>query len=94
MSEAIEWEIVTDEEPDDAEETITGDEIFAAIIEGARSAEQWRNGVGTLRITQIVDGQCVGPVEMTKAEFDQMQHDLEAQEQHPIIHEANKEAAA
>ncbi len=34
MSETVEWEIVSDDEPDETAETITGDEIFAAIIEG------------------------------------------------------------
>ena len=94
MSEPIRIELIPDDEPEEGEGIISADEFFAAIMEGAQQSEAWRNGDGTLRITQFVDGQRIGPMEMTRADYDQLQRDLAAQEQPPVADEANGKEAA
>ena len=83
MNEPIEIEMIPDDEPEEGEGIVTADELFATLMEGFQHSQEWHAGSGTVRYTQFIDGERIGPIEVTKAEYAQLRCDLRAREQQP-----------
>src|SRR5579859_7774697 len=53
----------------EGEETLSSDELTAALTESLQGLKAWNAGRGTARVTVIEEGKCIDPREMTKAEL-------------------------
>ena len=93
MNEPIEIELIPDDEPEDGEGIISADALFATLMEGFQHSADWHSGVGTVRYAQFIDGERIGPIEVTKAEYTQLQGDLRAREQQSeVVSETSEQA--
>lgn len=98
MNEPIEIELIPDDEPEEDEGTIDAEELFSTLMEGFQHSQKWHDGSGTVRHTQIIDGERIGPINVTKSEYAQLQCELGARDQQhevtAIKPEAGHEEAA
>lgn len=76
MNKPIRIELIPEDEHEEDEGSITADELFTTLVEGFQHSQKWHAGDGTVRYTQFINGEPTGPIEVTKAEYAQLQHEL------------------